>query len=174
MFRASLIAVSAAVAFLPITAFAQTQTVDLNKFDGRWFEIERNKNDVQKDCSRSKIDFNPSRFQDRYAFTVTCTRLADGRNEVLRADAQVVNPGTNTKFSFSRSGQVSVGRLAGDDYWVYDHAADYSWAIVGLPDKSNWWIWHRDQNASQAERELILARVRALDFDTDNTVQTGL
>lgn len=174
MLRASLIAVSAALAFLPVTSFAQSQTVDLGKFDGRWFEIERNQNDVQKDCSRSQVDFNHSLTQDRYAVTFTCTRLDDGHREVLRTDARVINTATNSKFMFSRSGLISVGRLAGSSYWVYDHAPDYSWAIMGLPDKSAWWIWHRDQNASQVERDLILARVGALGFSTDNLVRTGL
>ena len=64
--------------------------------------------------------------------------------------------------------------LAGQNYWVYDHAPDYSWALMGLPDKSNWWIWHRNQNASQADRDRILSRVRALGFSTGRLVHTGL
>lgn len=59
MFRASLIAASIAFAALPSLAFAQASNVDLNRFDGRWFEIERNHNNVQKDCSRAQIDFTP-------------------------------------------------------------------------------------------------------------------
>ena len=39
MFRASLIAAFAAVAVLPATAFAQASNVDLNRFDGRWFDF---------------------------------------------------------------------------------------------------------------------------------------
>ena len=45
---------------------------------------------------------------------------------------------------------------------------------MGLPDKSNWWIWHRNQNAPQAERDRILSRVRALGFSTGRLVHTGL
>ena len=85
MFRAALIAVSLIVA--PSTALAQSRAVDLDRFDGRWFEIERSHNDVQKDCSRAQIDFTPLDRPDRYGLVVTCTRLADGRNETLRAAA---------------------------------------------------------------------------------------
>ena len=81
MFRASLIAASAALAVLPATAFAQASNVDLNRFDGRWFEIERNHNNVQKDCSRAQIDFTQRDAADRYAIAVTCTRRNDGRVE---------------------------------------------------------------------------------------------
>ena len=38
-------------------SLAQAEAVDLDRFDGRWFEIVRNPNDVQKDCSRAQIDF---------------------------------------------------------------------------------------------------------------------
>lgn len=173
MIRASLIAASAVLSLIPATAFAQSQTVDLGRFDGRWFEIERSQNDVQKDCSRKQIDFNPSFGDDRYSMAVRCTRSDDGGVETLRRNARVTNTSTNAKFTFSRNG-ISVGRLAGDSYRVWDHAPDYSWAIMGLPDKSNWWVWHRDQNASQAERDQILAHVRALGFSTSDLVRTGL
>ncbi|WP_248119438.1 lipocalin family protein [uncultured Brevundimonas sp.] len=174
MFRASLIAASAALAFLPATTLAQASSVDLDRFDGRWFEIERNHNTIQKDCSRAQIDFAPLGAADRYAIAVACTRLADGRVEVLRANARVTDTTTNAKFRFSLTGLLSFGGLAGQNYWVYDHAPDYSWAIMGLPDKSNWWIWHRNQNASQVERDRILVRVRALGFPTGRLVHTGL
>ena len=178
MFRASLIAASAALAVVsataPTTALAQASDVDLARFDGRWFEIERNHNNVQKDCSRAQIDFTPRDAADRYAIAVTCTRRNDGRVETLRANARVTDTATNAKFRFSLTGLLSFGGLAGQNYWVYDHASDYSWAIMGLPDKSNWWIWHRNQNASQAERDRILSRVRALGFSTSRVVHTGL
>ena len=36
---------------------AAAQAVDMDRFDGRWFEITRSPNDVQKDCRRAQIDF---------------------------------------------------------------------------------------------------------------------
>lgn len=174
MFRASLIAAFAALAVLPATAFAQASNVDLNRFNGRWFDIERNHNNVQKDCSRAEINITPRDAAERYAIAVTCTRRNDGRVETLRANARVTDTATNAKFRFSLTGLLSFGGLAGQNYWVWDHAPDYSWAIMGLPDKSNWWIWHRNQNASQAERDRILSRVRALGFSTSRLVHTGL
>ena len=174
MSRVNLVSAFAAIAFFPATAFAQAQSVDLGQFDGRWFEIERNHNDVQQDCSSVQIDFTPRHVIDRYAIAMACTRQDDGQIETLRVDARVINPGTNAKFRFRPSGLPSVGRLVGRYYWVWDHAPDYSWAIMGLPDKSNWWVWHRDQNAPEAERDHILARVSALGFSTDSLVHTGL
>lgn len=154
-------------------AAAQSTDVDLSRFDGRWFEIARNPNDVQKDCSRAQIDFNAQDRADRYGIVVTCTRRADGKVEVLRANARVTDTATNAKFRFSLTGLLSFGGLAGQNYWVWDHAPDYSWAIMGLPNKSSWWVWHRSQSPSEAVRTSTVARARALGFNTANAVHTG-
>jgi apolipoprotein D and lipocalin family protein len=154
-------------------AFAQATAVDLNRFDGRWFEIARSPNDVQKDCSRAQIDFNPQAQANRYGVVVTCTRRADGGVETLRANARVTDPGTNARFRFTLTGLLGVGGVAGQNYWVWEHAPDYSWAIMALPNKSDWWIWHRSQSPAEAERTRLLARARALGFGTGSVVHTG-
>ncbi|MES2835747.1 MAG: lipocalin family protein [Pseudomonadota bacterium] len=165
----------AALAALAVStpAFAQATDVNLDQFDGRWFEIVRSPNDAQKDCSRAQIDFNGQGRPNRYGITVTCTRRADGGVETLRANARVTDPGTNARLRFTLTGILSFGGLAGQNYWIWDHAPDYSWAILALPDKSDWWIWHRSQTASEAERTRLIARARALGMSTGRVVHTG-
>ena len=154
-------------------AAAQSRNVVLDQFDGRWFEIARSPNDAQKDCRRAQIDFNPQDRPNRYSITVTCTRRADGVVETLRANARVTDPGTNARFRFTLTGLLGVGGLAGQNYWVWDHAPDYSWAIMALPNKSDWWVWHRSQSPSEADRTRLLARARALGLNTGSVVRTG-
>lgn len=153
-------------------ALAQAEAVDLGRFDGRWFEIVRNPNDAQKDCSRAQIDFTPQAQAERYAITVTCTRRPGGHIEILRAAARVTDAATNAKFRFTLTGLLSFGGLAGQNYWVWEHAPDYSWVIMGLPNKSNWWIWHRSQSPSEATRTRLIARARELGFRGE-PVHTG-
>lgn len=165
--------IAAVLAVMATPAAAQSRNVVLDQFDGRWFEIARNPNDVQKDCSRAQIDFNPQQRANRYSLIVTCTRRADGEVETLRANARVTDPGTNARFRFTLTGLLSFGGLAGQNYWVWDHAPDYSWAIMGLPNKSSWWVWHRSQSPSEAERTRLVARARSLGFNTAGAVHTG-
>jgi apolipoprotein D and lipocalin family protein len=169
------LSVAAALAILIATgpAAAQATSVDLDRFDGRWFEIARSPNDAQKPCARAQIDFTPQGRADRYGIVVTCTRQSDGGVETLRANARVTDPGNNAKFRFSLTGLLSFGGLAGQNYWVWDHAPDYSWAILALPNKSDWWIWHRSQSPSAAVRTQTVARARALGLDTAQVVHTG-
>jgi apolipoprotein D and lipocalin family protein len=169
-----LIAAAAAAALFGAAApvLAQATAVDLERFDGRWFEIARNHNGMQRDCSRAQIDFNPAA-PGRYSILVTCVRRPSGNIESLRASARVTDTTTNARFRFSLSGLLSFGGLASQQYWVWDHAPDYSWAIMGLPDKSSWWVWHRSQSPAAAVRAATLARARALGFNTTNAVHTG-
>lgn len=156
----------------PGLALAQA-AVDMDRFDGRWFEIARSPNDAQKDCRRAQIDFTPQRQANRYGIAVTCTRRADGVVETLRANARVTDPGANRNFRFTLTGLLSFGGLAGQNYRVLDHAPDYSWAILSLPNKSDWWIWHRSQSPSEAVRTETLRRARAAGLNTGEVVHTG-
>ena len=171
LIRAALIAAAATAIAAP--AAAQSRNVALDRFDGRWFEIARSPNDAQKDCRRAQIDFNPQDRPHRYSIVVTCTRRADGGVETLRANARVTDTETNARFRFTLTGLLGVGGLAGQNYWVWDHAPDYSWAIMALPNKSDWWVWHRTQSPSEAERARLVARARALGMDTGAVVHTG-
>lgn len=164
---------AAALCALWTPAAAQSRAIDLDRFDGRWFEIARSPNDVQKDCRRAQIDFNPQERANRYGVVVTCTRRADGAVETLRANARITDPGTNTRFRFTLTGLLGVGGLAGQNYHVQDHAPDYSWAILALPNKSDWWVWHRSQSPTEAERARLIARARALGLDASSVVHTG-
>ncbi len=175
MFRHTLAALASLTALASAAPVrAQSTDVDLSQFDGRWFEIARNPNNMQRDCSRAQIDFNPGNRPDRYSIVVTCTRRPSGNIETLRANATITDTTTNAKFRFSLTGLLSFGGLASQQYWVWDHAPDYSWAIMGLPNKSSWWVWHRSQSPSAAVRASTLARARALGFNTTGVVQTGL
>lgn len=172
MIRLSFAAALAVAAALTTPAFAQS-AVDMGRFDGRWFEIIRSPNDLQKSCRRAQIDLTPQAQANRYGMLVTCLRSADGQTETLRANARVADPGTNRRLRMTLTGLLGFGGLAGQTYVIQDHAPDYSWAILAVPDKSDWWIWHRNQNAPAATRTQLTARARGLGLDTGQLVQTG-
>lgn len=172
MIRLVSITAAAAIAILlPREAVAQVRALDLDRFDGRWFEIERSPNGVQRTCRRAQIDLAAQEQADRFSILVTCTRTGNGRVETLRANGRTMDE-TNARLRFSLTGILSFGGLAGQNYWVWDRDPEYRWAILALPDKSDWWIWHRDQDASQAERDRLLARARALGLDASRVVRT--
>ena len=127
-------AVAAAIVLSPGAAAAQVSSLDLDRFDGRWFEVERSPNDVQKTCWRAQIDFTAQQRAGRYSVLVTCTRARGGPVETLRANARPTDE-TNAKLRFTLTGLLGVGGLAGQTYWVWDRDPGYRWAILALPDR---------------------------------------
>jgi apolipoprotein D and lipocalin family protein len=164
-------ATAGALMLLSGEAVAQVRALDFDRFDGRWFEIERSPNDVQRACRRAQIDLAAQEQADRFSILVTCTRTGNGRVETLRANGRTTDE-TNARLRFSLTGILSFGGLAGQNYWVWDRDAEYRWAILALPDKSDWWIWHRDPDVSQTERDRLLARARTLGLDASRVIRT--
>ena len=70
-------------------------------------------------------------------------------------------PGSdNAKLKVSFFGPFYVG-----DYWVLDHADDYSWSIVGEPSGRYLWLLSRTAQPDELTRNTIEARTRALGYD---------
>jgi apolipoprotein D and lipocalin family protein len=70
-----------------------------------------------------------------------------------------MDPGTNAKLRVRY-----VGGLITWDYWVLDHAEDYSWFISADPTFDKLWIYTREV-PDAAERAALVARAAALGYD---------
>jgi apolipoprotein D and lipocalin family protein len=52
------------------------------------------------------------------------------------------------------------------NYWVLDHADDYSWSIVGEGSRRYLWILTRVPHPPPEQRAMLLARVKSFGYDT--------
>ena len=117
---------------------APSRPVSRDVFAGRWYEIARTPNTMQKDCQGPTTDF-----QDRGngAFTVveTCHRgTARGVAKTVAARARISSPTDNTRFRLSY-----LGGLVHQDYWILDHADDNSWLLMATPGGNYVWLLSR-------------------------------
>jgi apolipoprotein D and lipocalin family protein len=147
---------------------APARSVTLSDFDGRWYEIARTPNRNQPTCTRLQIDIAPGS-NGAYGLTSTCNR-ASGNPQVSRSSATSLNSANNRLRFRATSGAAGFVGVA-QEFWVLDRADDYSWAILGTPGGNYFWLWTR--SANPANRAALLARVRALGYNTSNAVQTG-
>ena len=67
---------------------------------------------------------------------------------------------------------VDVGGATTDVHSVVDLDPDYRWAIVGSPDLKYLWILTRDKAFPKADQDALVARARALGYDTSRLVET--
>ena len=87
-----------------------------------------------------------------------------GKLKTIGGPGRIVDPGSNAKLhvSYRFFGLIPVPR----DYWVLERAEDYSWFISADPSFHDLWIYTRNPHPTQAEIAPLVARAKALGYDT--------
>ena len=145
--------------------------VDLNRYAGDWFEIARFPNRFQRQCV-GDVRANYARRLDGRIDVVNRCRTADGQTEA-RGVARLVDEQTHAKLKvrFAPAWLSWLPPVWGD-YWIIGLAPDYSWAVVGDPDREYLWILARTPTLDA--ESMAAARTAAQDngFDVGRLMQT--
>jgi apolipoprotein D and lipocalin family protein len=146
----------------PALAFAPpappTKPVELSKFAGRWFEIARVPNQFEKgdDCDAPTADYSEG--AKGVSVVQTCHRGSPtGPEKVYRPSLQILDTASNNRF------RLTYFVIFKKDYWVLDHAADYSWAVVG--DPTGKFVWGFARTPGEAVKSEITSHIKALGYD---------
>ena len=132
--------------------------VELSRYLGHWYELARYEQGFQKDCDGVTADY-ALRDDGKISVLNKC-RKPDGSLKQAEGKAKVVDTVTNAKLKVSFFGPFY------GDYWVLDHADDYSWAIVGEGSGRYLWILSREANPAPGKLDALIARAAALGYDT--------
>ena len=146
--------------------------VDLDRYLGDWFEIARFPNRFQRSCA-GDVRATYTRRSDGRIDVVNRCRATDGRIIEAQGVARVVDVRTSAKLKVRFAPAVlSFLPFVWGDYWIVGLADDYSWAVVGSPDRAYLWILARAPTLETASLDAARAAARANGFDTDRLVMT--
>ena len=146
--------------------------VDLDRYAGDWFEIERFPNRFQRDCT-GDVSATYRRRADGRLDVINRCRTAGGGIKEAQAVARVVDPATSAKLKVRFApGVLSFLPFVWGDYWIIGLAEDYSWAVVGSPDREYLWILARGAALDAGRSALAMAAARANGFDVERLVKT--
>lgn len=140
------------------------KSVDLQRYLGRWYEIARYEQSFQKGCEGVTADY--ALRPDGSIEVINRCRKPGGKKSEARGRAKVVDDQTNAKLKVSFFGPFY------GDYWVLDHADDYSWSIVGEPSGRYLWILNRQAAPEEAEVQRLINRAKSLGYDTSMLLRT--
>jgi apolipoprotein D and lipocalin family protein len=133
---------------------------DLGRMPGRWYEIARTPTPINRNCQGGSTDWaadGPLRFK----VTALCRKGSPtGPAQTLGGKVRVLDPKTNAKVRFAL-----FGGLLSQDYWIFDHADDYSWLIMGTPNRTFVALFASSPQMPPAARAQALDEVMALGFD---------
>jgi apolipoprotein D and lipocalin family protein len=155
---------------LPASAAAPepVKPLDVNRFMGRWYEILRTPNDRQKNCYAAYQVWS-KRAADRFAIAQHCRKGSrTGPLEVVQTDARLLGHSSNAKFEAS-----FFGGLIRKNYWVIDHADDYSWMIASSSDGKYPAVLARTPGLSPARQAELKRRMAQLGLPTGQLQAVG-
>jgi apolipoprotein D and lipocalin family protein len=138
------------------------KSVDLQRYQGLWYEFARYENRFEKDCEAVTAQYTPQP-DGVIAVKNSCHEATvDGPLRVSEGKAKPAGDPKGAKLKVSFFGPALM-----TNYWVLDHADDYSWAIVGEGSGRFLWILTRQARPSAKERVELIARAKSLGYDTD-------
>ncbi|HSV04782.1 MAG TPA: lipocalin family protein [Phenylobacterium sp.] len=138
---------------------AAAPRIELAQMTGRWYEVARTPNQLQRGCEAGTSDW--TRSPGGFAVVQACHKGApDGPVSQWRARARVADPVTNSVFKMS-----FFGGLVSKEYRVLDHRPDQGWLILATDDGHYLWLMSQKPTLPAAIRAQALARIKQLGFD---------
>jgi len=151
--------------FSMLTAVAMSQTlqtvpyVDLKKYAGKWYEIASFPQRFQKGCNCTTAEYTPT--DKGYVIVENrCNKDSiNGKQSYIKGKAFVVENSGNAKL------KVQFFWPFRGKYWIIDLADDYSYAVVGHPNRKYLWILSRTSSINDTTYQQIISRLQKNGFD---------
>ena len=136
------------------------QHVDLERYMGRWYEIAALPQVFQQGCFATSANYS-LRKNGTVQVINTCNKgSVDGPVTTAKGKAWVVDRQTNAKL------KVSFQWPFAGDYWILALDKDYTYALVGTPDRKSLWILARTPSFEQSVVDGLLTAADWYGFDT--------
>lgn len=145
--------------------------VDLERYEGRWFEIAKYPNWFQRGCVADTTAEYTAQSDSAIRIVNRC-RQKNGMIREATGWATVVPGSNNSKLRVRFSGSPVAG-----DYWIIGlDEKNYSWALVGHPSRQFLWILAREPELDAKTYGTIIALAEGLGYKAariQKTTQTS-
>ena len=156
----------------PSSDVATVESVDLERYLGEWFEVARLPAWFQRSCA-GDVRASYAKRPDGRIDVINRCRTSEGRIVEAHGVARIVDARSFAKLKVRFApAALSFLPFVWGDYWILGLADDYSWAVVGSPDRKYLWILSRSVALEAARFDAAMAIVRAQGFDADRLQRT--
>jgi apolipoprotein D and lipocalin family protein len=133
--------------------------VDLKKYAGKWYEIASFPQRFQKDCNCTTAKYTLT--DEGYVIVENrCNKdSVNGKQSSIKGKAFVDKNSGNAKL------KVQFFWPFKGKYWIIDLAEDYSYAVVGHPNRKYLWILSRTATMNENTYQQIISRIKEKGFD---------
>ena len=148
------------------TALKVVPHVVLERYLGTWYEIATIPQRFQKGCVGVTAEYSLRRDGDIQVVNTCVEGALDGKTRSVRGRARVVDRESNAKL------KVTFFWPFWGSYWIIGLAEDYTWAIVGHPNRSYLWILSRSPQMEGALYRELLQLVADKGYDVARIEKT--
>ena len=145
-------------------------TLDLERYQGRWYEIALLPNRFQDQCV-AETSAEYSLMDNGRVRVINRCRNAEGEFEQVVGEARRPDSGQPAKLEVRFAPKwLAWLPLVWGDYQVMALDADYRTALVGEPSREFLWVLAREPSISAERLDALLAEARRQGFDIDQVV----
>lgn len=140
--------------------------VDITLYVGKWYEIASFPQRFQKGCHCTTAEYTLT--DKEYVIVENrCNKDSiNGKESYIKGKAFIVKNTGNAKL------KVQFFWPFRGKYWIIDLAEDYSYAVVGHPNRKYLWILSRTSKIDQEIYNGILKRIKDKGFDLSKLKMT--
>lgn len=147
-------------------------SVNIERYAGRWYEIAKYPNRFQRSCISNTTADYAIKSNGRIEVTNQCIKK-DGKVNRAVGEAKIVDKTTNAKLKvrFAPRFLSFLGFVWGD-YWIIELADDYSHVVIAEPGRNYFWILSRKPEMDDRTYQAILGRAETRGFQPSRVVKT--
>ena len=176
---ASFTAAAALAVPLALLAAQQSQplrvvdSVDLTRYTGRWYEAARLPNKFQNNCAGDVVVYYTPRDDGRIDVVNRC-RTTAGKVDEARGVGRKAGDGKSSARLQVRFAPKILSFLSSvwGDYWIIGLGPEYTWAVVGTPNRQYLWILSRTPQMSATSYARAVEIARGNGFDVSRLLRT--
>jgi len=156
----SLLVIAVMSFIAPATAQDQHRSVDPTRlYHGAWLEIARKPMWITDGCIQGTTTYVRGAQANQVHVRDACRK--GGEETVLNGDAEILDPGVNSRL------RVRYNPLLSVDYNIVEHGADYGWFIEASPTLDNVFIFSR-KRPTKRQLSALIERARRLGYETSD------
>jgi apolipoprotein D and lipocalin family protein len=138
--------------------------LDLHKFQGVWYEIAHNPWFPENNCFAMIAHYKLIE-DNKIEVTNICRKHGfDGEISKITGKAWLVEPTITSKWEVQFIWPFTL------DYWVIDLEDNYNYAVIGEPDKENFWILSRKPIMEKGLLTKIIEKTQMKGYDLSDLI----
>ena len=148
-------------------------SVDLTRYTGRWYEAARLPNKFQNNCAGDVVVYYTQRDDGRIDVVNRCRTTAGKVDEARGVGRKAGDGKSNARLQVRFAPKIlSFLSSVWGDYWIIGLGPEYTWAVVGTPNRQYLWILSRTPQMSATSYERAVEIARGNGFDVSRLLRT--